>query len=71
MSKALRKYPARPPWAVQGQKTMKDRKHEIRTKPGPIVFFLIYVILGGIVGIAINNRFYAIEKGEMNAPRAE
>jgi hypothetical protein len=71
MSKAQRTYPTRPPWGAQGQKARKEQKRDIRTRPCPIVFFLIYVIVGGIVGIAINDRFYAIERGEMNPPQGE
>jgi hypothetical protein len=67
----MRRHPTRPPWAVDGQKTIKEPRRELRTRPGPLILFLIYVIVGGIIGIAINNRFYAMERAEMNAPKAE
>ena len=45
---------------------MKKEKREIRTRPGPLIFFLIYVIIGGILGVMINSRYYAMERAELN-----
>jgi hypothetical protein len=66
----VRRCPPRSPWVSEGQKT-KEPRYELRTRPGPLVFFLIYVIVGGIIGIAINNAFYAIERAELSAPKAK
>ena len=50
---------------------MKKKRHEIRTRPGPLIFFLIYVIIGGIIGMVINNRYYAVERGELRGIELE
>lgn len=43
---------------------MRRRGTERRMRAGPILFFLLYFIIGGIVGMAINNCYYAIERSE-------
>jgi hypothetical protein len=45
---------------------MRKEKRKVRTKLGPLIFFLIYVLIGGIIGVAINSRYYAIERNEQN-----
>ena len=67
----MRRCPPTLPWGSEEQRPMKEPSRELRTRPGPIIFFLIYVLIAGIIGIAINNRFYAIERREMNLPKAE
>jgi hypothetical protein len=44
--------------------SMKKEKREIRTRRGPLVWFLIYVIIAGIIGMMVNNRYYAVEKND-------
>ena len=50
---------------------MKKPAHQRHTKPGPIILFLILCIVGGIIGIAINNRYYAIQRGEFDPPQQQ
>jgi hypothetical protein len=50
---------------------MKKQRREIRTKAGPLIFFLIYVIIGGIIGMTINSRYYEMEGRELNTIRLE
>jgi hypothetical protein len=50
----------------QGCEAMKKPTRQLKIKPGPLVLFLIFCIIGGVIGIAINNRYYAVQRGEFN-----
>jgi hypothetical protein len=45
---------------------MKKPTRQTKTKLGPIILFLIFCIIGGMIGIAVNNRYYAIQRGEFS-----
>jgi H+/Cl- antiporter ClcA len=48
--------------ALIGAQAMEPTKRNMRMKPGPIIFFIVFCIFGTVVGIMINNRYYAFEK---------
>jgi len=50
---------------------MKKSTRRPQTKLGPIILFLIFCIVGEIIGIAINNRYYAAQRGELNGAAKE
>jgi hypothetical protein len=50
---------------------MKKPTRQLKIKPGPIILFLIFCIIGGMIGIAVNNRYYAIQRGEFNPAAGE
>jgi hypothetical protein len=35
-----------------------------------IVLYFVWLLVGAIVGIWVNDRYYAIERGEMNPPNS-
>ena len=41
---------------------MKRRQRSTRMRAGPIIFFIGFCISGTVVGIFINNHYYALEK---------
>ena len=54
-----------------GCEAMKKSTRRPQTKLGPIILFLIFCIVGEIIGIAINNRYYAAQRGELNGAAKE
>ncbi len=50
---------------------MKKKRRQAGIRLGPIIFFVLFCILGGLAGILINNRYYASERGELTRPQTE
>ena len=49
----------------------KDQKPLPRLEWWLIVLYVVWLLLGTIVGIWVNDRYYAIERGEMNPPQED
>ena len=47
----------------------KKKKHQIGL--GVILFFVLFCLIGGAIGILVNNEYYANEKGRVNAPHSQ
>ena len=48
---------------------MKKKKHQIGW--WPILFFVLFCVIGGFIGILVNNQYYTIEKGRANLPHSQ
>jgi hypothetical protein len=46
---------------------MKKRKRRIRMGAEPVIFFVTFCILGGVVGIWINSRIHARETKNLDS----
>jgi len=47
--------------AITREEAMRERKRHIRIVAGVVIFFVIFCIVGGAVGIWINSHYYAVE----------
>ena len=41
---------------------MKRKQRNTRMRAGPIIFFISFCVVGTVVGVFINNHYYALEK---------
>lgn len=48
---------------------MKKKKHQIGW--WPILFFVLFCLIGGAIGILVNNAYYAKEKGRLSSPHSQ
>ena len=48
---------------------MKKKKNQIGWLP--ILFFVLFCLIGGFIGILVNNEYYENEKGQLSSPHSQ